>query len=439
MKTLSEKIGQLVTVHIHTSKDTSFKKKPVRSVQLQFPELELVAPLLSHVNCYSNDFKICLEDLNDNAAALLEFKRNVSQLNKVMNHIGEDSFMHYVAAECSLLIDNIESNIRNADGVIRGIHEIKKIFSESVVKHLRTYGIESKCKIGYGSIYVDNEIVINSGITQSTALSSGIMNFTEFRINNCAQNYYTKQYYKAPRGCYEAGSWANVRGDELLILTYKMAAYSALSNFLSRMATLLNKDIKTDSFLSVTMANAAEQYAILDEAYSELVCPPAFDTSVLLNDERVQRSDTYQELEMLGLGEASKQEFAENEAGFVLLEELSKTIGADLVLIYDPQSVDEDKAKHGYFDEFYNEHVALPAQKTRQGMIALKQALEQSSSLASFLIDKNYLKLNVTASCAGYDPDLDEPTIPYQCLNICLGGRPPLVQSSDIISFRFDL
>jgi len=439
MTTLSEKMGQLVAVHIHTSKDTSFKKKPVRSAQLKFPKLEPLAPLLSHVKCYSNDFKICLEEGSDNAAAQLEFNRKVSQLNMVMNHIGEDSFMHYVAAECSLFIDGTESNIRNEDGVIRGIHEIKKIFSEAVVKHLRTYDIESKCNIGHGSIYVDDEIVINSGITQSTTLSRGFMSFTEFNINSSAKTYYTEQYHKAPRGCYEAGSWSNVRGDELLVLTFKMAAYSALANFLSRMAVLLDKDLKTDGFLSMTMTNATEQYAMLEKAYSEIARPPAFDTSTLLNDERVQRSDTYQELEVLGLGKAAKQEFAENEAAFVLLEELSKSIGSDWVSVYNPKSVEEENAKHGYYDEFYDGHITLPAQKTRKGMIALKQALEQSSSLATFLIDKNHLMLNVTASCAGYDQEQDVPTRPYQCLKICLGGRPPLVQSSDIISFRFDL
>lgn len=439
MTILSEKMGQFVTVHIHSSKDTSFKKKPLRSVQLQFPMLKPVAPLLSHVKSYSDDFRICLEDVNDDAAAQSEFNRNVSQLNTVMSHIGEDSFMHYVAAECSLFIDSTESNIRNSEGVLRGIHEIKSIFSEAVVKHLRTYGVESKCNIGYGSIYVDDEIVINSGITQSTTLSRGIMDFTEFRINSCAQLYYMEQYYKAPRGFYETGSWANVVGDKLLVLTYKMAAYSALSSFLSRMAALLNKDIKTDHFLLVTATNADEQYTKLEGEFSKMACPAAFDTNALLNDKRVQQIETYQEIELLGLGATAKQAFAENEAAFILLEELSKSLGADRVSVFNPKKAEEENAIHGYYDEFYESHVTLPARKTRQGMIALKQALEQSSTLASFLIDKNYLKLNVTASCADYDQNLDVPVRPYQCLQICVGGRPPLVQSGDIISFYFNL
>ncbi|MCU8085307.1 hypothetical protein [Shewanella sp. SM23] len=439
MTTLLDKMGQLVAVHIHTSNDTSFKKKPVRLVQLQFPILEPVAQLLSHVSCYSNDFKICLEDVNDDVAAQHEFTQNIIQLNKVMWHLGEDSFLHYVAAESSLFIDNIESNIRSADGTLRGIHEIKQIFSEAVVKHLRTNGIESKCNIGYGSIYVDDKIVINSGITQSTVLSNGIMNFTEFKIDPSAQYNYSEQYHKAPQGFYEPGSWTNIRGDELLVITYKMAAYSALSSFLSRTAFLLNKDIASDSFLSAAISNAQAQYSRLAEAYSELVSPKAFDTAVLLNNESVRKSETYQELELLGLGGNSIKEFVENEAAYFILEDLSKSIGADRVSVFNPKHADEKNDKCGYFDEFYTGHVSLPSKKTRQGMLALKQALDQPTSLASFLIDKNHLKLNVIASYSGYDQHLDEPIKPYQCVQVCLGGRPPLVKSGDIISFYFYL
>jgi hypothetical protein len=428
--------GVAVPVYIHTSQDTNFNKKPVRSIELVFRLHNPPTPFLSHIQYFGRGFKICLIDPNDDNAAKIEFERKINELNTVMGHIAEGSFVHFVTAECGQFLESIESNLRGERDILKGAHEVKRLFSDSLVKHLRTNGIEAICNIGRGSLYLGDEVVINSGITQGTTLSTGIIEFLGFKLSSYDTNQYMAEYYKAPHGAYESGSWLNKLGDKPLMLSYSILVLNALKSFLERMSVLTEKIIEEDGFLSSAKSNAHEQADIAQTELDKLIVTSKFDTNVLLADERVQRSDAYIELTLLGLGEAAKQEFAKQEAAMILLNELAVFLGAKSVRVFNPQQVEEANDKYGHYDEFYGPHVTLPNQKTRKGMLAFQKQLGDPNSLASFLFDADKLKLNVSET-ASYDHEYDRITDHIEMLDVCMGAKPPLVERGDVIRFVF--
>lgn len=438
MANLAELNGVAVPVYIHTSKDNTFKKKPVRSVELFFRLHNPATPFLSHIQYFGRGFKICLTEPSDDNAAKIEFERKINELNTVMGLIAESGFVHFLTAECGQFLENIESNLHDEHGNLKGAHEVKRLFSDSLVKHLRTNGVEASCNIGRGSLYLGDEVVINSGITQGTSLSTGIIEFSGFKLISYATNQYLSERDKAPSGNYEVGLWLNKHGDKPLVLSYSILVLNALKGFLERMAILTGKVIDEDGFFSSTISNIHEQASLKQIEFDKLIISPKFDTHSLLADERVQNSEAYQELTLLGLGETAKEEFAKKEGAKLLLEYLAKSLGAERAYVFNPHQVEEQNERHGWFDEFYGSHVALPNQKTRKGMLALKTALEDPNSLASFFFDADKLKLNV-AETARYDQEYDRPTDLTEMLDICLGGRPPLIDRGDIVRFIFDL
>lgn len=438
MANLAELNGVAVPVYIHTSKDNTFNKKPVRSIELFFQLHNPATPFLSHIQYFGRGFKICLADPNDDNAAKIEFERKINELNTIMGHIADSSFVHFVTAECGQFLENIESNLHGEHGNLKGAYEVKRLFSDSLVKHLHTSGVEASCNIGRGSLYLGDEVVINSGITQGTSLSTGIIEFSGFKLISYARNQYLSERDKAPSGKYEAGSWLNKQGDKPLVLSYSILILNALKGFLERMAMLTGKVIEEDGFFSSAISNIHEQINLKQIEFDKLVIAPKFDIHALLSDDRVKNSETYQELTLLGLGEAAKEEFAKKEGAKILLDVLAKSLGAKRVVVFNAHQVEEENERHGWYDEFYGPHVALPNQKTRKGMIALKSSLEDPNSLANFLLDADKLKLNV-AETAGYNQEYDRPEDPTEMLDVCLGGRPPLIERGDIVRFIFDL
>jgi hypothetical protein len=433
---LSELNGVAVPVYIHTSKDTTFKKKPVRSIELVFRLHNPPTPFLSHIQYFGRGFKICLTEPNDDNAAKIEFERKINELNTVMGHIAGGSFVHFVTAECGQFLENIESNLRGERDILKGAHEVKRLFSDSLVKHLRTNGIEASCNIGRGSLYLGDEVVINSGITQETTLSTGIIEFLGFKLSSYATNQYMAEYYKAPHGAYESGSWLNKLGDKPLVLSYSILVLNALKGFLERMSVLTGKIIEEDGFLSSAINNAHEQINLKQIELDKLIVLSKFDIHRLLADKRVRCSETYHELTLLGLGEAAKQEFAKKEGAMILLKELAEFLGADRVCVFNPQKVEEENDRYGRFDEFYGPHVTLPDQKTRKGMIAFKKQLDDPSSLACFLFEADKLKLNVSET-ASYDQEYDRVTDHKEMLDVCMGAKAPLAERGDVIRFVF--
>lgn len=436
MAKLSELNGLSVPVAIHTSKDTSFKKKPVRSIELPFTLKNPPALLFSQIDYFGQGFKICVADTDSDEDAKAEFDFRVNELNQVIEYLSQESFIHMVVSECTQFLDNIDTNIRSEHGHLLGAHEAKQLFSSAIVKHLKSQGIEAKCNIGKGSLYINDQIVINSGITSGTSLMVGLMDYFGFKLPSYNVKQYKMQSYKVPSKSYEEGSWLNVVGDKPFVLGFSIIVLEALKSLIERTGVLFGKNVEEDSFLGTTLESAKKQSEEKQEAFDKLVESPEFDTDVLLKDERITSNETFKELEVLGLGEAALKEFASFEAPMILLKELANSMGATSVHVFNAYEREERDNREGWFDEFYGPHVPLPDPATRKGMMVLKDALSEPNSLATYLFDASKLKLNV-ACTADYDHQNDLPTNPTEFLDVCLGGRPPLVDAGDVVRFVF--
>lgn len=438
MTYLSDLNGTSCSVLIHSVQDLTFKKKPVRSTELFFRLHTPPSPFLKHINYFGNGFKICLTDPMDDNAAQIEFERKINELNTVLGHLAEEALITFVVAQCTNMLNDIANNLRDENGKLKGSYEVKSIFSDALVMHLRTYDIEARCNIGRGTLYLGDDVLVNSGITQQTTLSSGIIDFLGFRTSQPAEYQYMLEYSKAPTGSYEAGSWSNKLGDKPLALSFSIMVLDALERFVTTTVKLAGLSIDDNSFLSTSLRSAIEQKKAMQQEYDSMIQVTEFETTQLLSNKAVQTNESYQELLSLGLGEAATQCFAKDEAPKILLQELANSIGASKAFIFNAQERSEEWSKHGMDDEFYLPHVTLPHQKTRKGMLAFKKALTDTNSWASVFFDPNKLKLNV-ASTADYDQHFEEITNQREMLDVCLGARYPLVKPGDVVRFIFKL
>lgn len=438
MISLSELKGSDVPVHVHSAKDTSFNKKPLRTLTVPFLFDDSASLLFTQTKYKGKGFSITLGEPENNAAVICEFRRQVNLLNDVGKKLLDDSFLHSVITNAYAVIEGIGANIRDTNSAVTPAYQIKSILTKTIEDKLQRQGIEATCNIGRGTLYVAGEVVVNSGITQNTTLSSGLLQFFKFESTNRRINDYLEQYYKCYRGAYESGSWMNVHGDAHLVLPFQIMVLDATSRFLKHTSELLKKGPEIDAFTVATSEAIEERIASLEKEFNAIVSPAAINLSEIINSETVRNTADYKEIVALGLSQTAKYEFALKEGGMILLQKLANSIGADHVVKFSPKSVEDVNERHGYVDDAFAPHIVLPNRNTRKGMLALKELLEDPASLAALFIDNKVLKLNVSASATEiYQDGYLDYKDPVEHIDICVGGRPPFVRKDEIIRFTF--
>lgn len=438
MKCFSELNGTSVPVHVHAHQDILFKKKPVCRYELVFRIQGEVSPFFSHINHYGGEFKICLIDPSDESAAQAEFERKINELNGVLLLLSNESFINSVIVKCESVLKGIDTYVRGENGNLRPAYEVRSLFSDALVSYLKTKGIEAKCNIQRGTLYVGGDVIINSGITYSTPLSAGIIDFVGFKSTADSLRHYMDEYHKAPIGLYEPGSWTNRLGDRPFAVGLSLLILEALEGFLTKAPGVIGLATQDSVCVSVALQSTLERKAALQKEHDSLFQVLEFDTKPLLTHEVVQAHDLYKELMELGLGDVAKWHFAQKEAPMILLKYLASAIGATDVVVYHPHDEYERANKNGFFDEDSGPHVALPNTKTRKGMMALKNALNDSNSLASCFFDASRLRLNV-ASSFDYDQQRNEVVTEWELVDVCMGVKSPLVRTGELVRFIFEL
>lgn len=438
MSNLSELCGSSVVVFVHDQHDITFKKKPLHSYELVFRLKHPPCEIFKHVKYLQNGFKISLSNPLDLKEAQSHFEQKLNLLNSILGKLGSMDLISAVALKCDVFIKKIKENIRNERKRLLPAYEIKSIFAEALTDYLFTLGLEVRCNIGRGTLYVGDEVVVNSGITQSTNLSLGIIDFLGFKANSKFVHIYNEEYYKAPSGTYESGAWLNKLGDLPFELGYSTLILESLESFIKTMLHIFGKENVEDDNVFQLLRSTSEIREKLNSELESILTPSEFNPKALLTDTRIKNSDTYKEIEYLGLGENAMNHFSNYEAPRILLSELSTFIGAKDFYIFSPKKANEREENSGYVDELYIEHVELPHAKTRKAMLAFKKALEDSNSLASFFFNAERIKLNVAGN-SDYDHHLDEFKNERQYIDVCLGAKFPLVNQGEIIRFVIQL
>lgn len=438
MKCFSELNGTTVPVHIYTADDSFFKKKSVRTVDLLFRLHGVVSPIFAHINLYHGGFKLCLTDPSDDNAAQIEFERQINQLNGMLVLLAEKSFVESVIKQCDSVLQAIDTNVRGDKGELRPAYEVKSLFSEALVEYLNARGIEARCNIGRGTLYVGEDVIINSGITSNSSISGGIIDFLGFKFSATSQLQYVNEYHKAPKGFYTPGSWTNKLGDKPFELGLSVLVLDALESFITRTASLIGLSLDNDDFIAQSLKAASDRKIALQDELNCLLELAEFDPKTVLSSNIVQNHQLYIELTELDLGEAAKLLFAQKDAPRILLSHLAGTIGAAKAEIIHPSDKAEEEHRNSDFDEHGKPHVALPNVKTRRGLLSFKNELNDANSLASFLFEARRMRINV-ASTAYYDQQGEILKEEWELVDVCFGAKFPLVKRGEIVRFWFKL
>lgn len=438
MPYLSDLCGTSVIVFVYEQQDITFKKKPLHSCELVFRLSQPPCEIFKHVKYLQNGFKICLSDPTDLKEAQTQFEQKLNLLNTIFGTVGRSEFINSVSFKCDTFIKNIKKNIRNEHGRLIPAYEVKSIFAEALTDYLMTFGIDVKCNIGRGTLYVGDEVVVNSGITQNTNLSSGVIEFLGFKAAPLFLRLYNEEFYKAPSGSYESGAWLNKLGDTPMELGYSALILDSLESFIKKMTQICDKNVAENNGVLQLLRTTSEIKEKISIELKSMLTPAEFDPKVVLSDARIKNSDSYKEIESLGLGENAMIQFSKYEAPRILLNEISVFIGAREFYIFNPDKANEKAENSGYVDELYVEHIALPHTKTRKAMLALKKVLEDPNSLGSFLFDAERIKLNIAGN-SDYDHHLEEFKNERQYIDVCSGAKFPLVNQGEIIRFVIQL
>jgi hypothetical protein len=438
MLNLLDYIGQAVQLDVHATKDKQFKK-PLLSTSVILSLDAEPSPLLGKINAWGKKFKINLEEsdttpLNAEAQLLTQF----ASLNSVLSEFSTEEFILFVVSRIDTSLQNIKKQIRDENGNLRPPHLHKEYFANAIEAYLLSKGFNAKCNMNKGTLYIDDVVIINSGITQSTRLSDGLFKVLGLFSDKLTINQYAAQYYKSPCGTFQPGSWANQTGDEVYIHGFSLILLESTIHFIERMTALLDIDISGHSTFSTVLNNAKLKQSDHQTSLSSLFAKKVISRETMLGIKLISDSEAYNQLKLLNLGEPAIDAFCEMECGKLLLDNIKHSLGASRVRIFNPLEEHEKEQHHGYYDEFYNGHVPLPAPKVRKAMLVLKEELEDPNSLISICFDKKKLKLNVTAT-ASYNHQTDETNSAYEFLEVCMGTVNPIACNEQVVCFTFDL
>jgi hypothetical protein len=426
-------VGQSVTVNAHKQTDKSFSKKPFLSITTAFELDREPSILFGQLRDYKQSFYINGQPDEMTEAALKQvFSVELNRLNSTLSNFETTEFIVYLIKHTQDYIAELPKIIRDDNGRLASAFTHRLCFTSCIEEYLQSKGINAKCNIQRGTLYVDDKVVINSGLTKHTLLSNGIPNYLSLKAEQQDVIRYEEQYYKATQRHLEPGSWLDVNGDDVYICTYKMLLLSALRKCLIKLEGWLSDSIVPSSLLE----SVNREYEACSVQFDELF-PAALDKESILSWDVVKSSESMQEIEMLGLGDAAKDAFFEEESPMVIAELLKERIGANHVTVFDPRAVEKNMEQYGYENETFSDSVPLPNKDVRQALKIIKEDLSDKTSVFSYFIDADKLKINISAD-GSYNPETDTFSKNKQFIDICIGAKYPVTGRSQIIRFSFN-
>lgn len=433
MKKLSSCLGQHVDVAVHSPKDKTFKKSAHQTLSLPFDLSEPLAALLQHVTLINTSFQIKADpDCAEKDAAQI-FYNDINLLNTVMTELSKSECVAFVAKYVEQEIDRLGETIRKEEGYLIKAFMANKVFAESIERYLETKGYAASCNIQRGTLFVSDNLVINSGITRNTTLTTGLFNALRMTPDNADVLRYEQMYYKAPQRHFEAGIWLDKQGDTPYTDAFSAILLGMLRNFVSFMHKNLGSDIVAPGLVEAIEEQYEKQVAHIDTRYHV----DTLDKTTVMTWPAIKNSQAYQEIELLGLGQAAKDAFYERELSYVVLNELKSLLGAIDTSLFDAYQLEKDAQRHGYVSETYCDSVPLPNAKVRAALLTLQSQIASPESLFNYFFDAQQLKIKIACD-ARYDSEHDIFTHPRQYLDIVAGAKMPIANASQVLRFTFE-
>jgi hypothetical protein len=434
MKNLLDCIGQAVELDVYSESDRQYKHK-LTSTTANCKTSHAPTAMLAHVKIRRLPFKINCDPQTPSSDVSTAFNNTLDFLNFALSHLSTPAFFRALDSQVKLTCDNI--NIRDKNGYSIGSHLYKNILKTTVESVLAVDNTKVTLNIGNGTLYINEHVVINSGLTSVTSLSKGLVNFINFVPNPSHSREYNMLSAKLSRS-FPQGSWLNMFGDTLLVTAYKKIVFSSLLNCLLRLKEYLpeNPDIvfSIDPFIK----GASDSIDQLQEQTDDMLLRPSVPKSMFENHPSVIQSDDFKQLVELDLGQESIDTFYEQEANLLILKDIATMIGAKSVHIIDFFAAAKYEDKTGYYDEFYLSHIKLPHKKVRDALNEIQNLLKQKDPLFCACFDEPRLHINVAGS-EDYDHNTEETLSKCEYLDINLGIASPLVNEDESVRFVFDV
>lgn len=436
MANLPEFRDQAVNLDIYSLQDRQFKK-PVTKTTVQLVLENNPALLLKQISVRGSAFKVNHRDPKDENGARLEFLQTLNDLNTALTFLSTREFVINVFKEIERHLNQICESVRDDKSYPIHAYQYKSIMKDAIESTLINGGLNPQFNIGNGTLYLNEKVIVNSGVTSSTSLSNGLFSFLKF----IPQGYSYRQYKMLREkliGAFEEGAWLNKDGDTPLKLAYRIMVLSAFESFLLAMIQYLSINLDKDPVLNTIVESTSENLDLLQKELDKLIDQKAIEHADLLAIPLVANSEGLQQINELSLGNVAISAFCEQEAKNILLKEITRLIGADSFYIINPYEVAESEDRYGHSDEFYNPHISLPNRKVREGMLAFKALLELDDSLVSMCFDRQHMQLNVSGTC-DYDPNTNDTYSEREFLNINSGISAQIADREEIVRFTFKL
>lgn len=424
-----------VQLTIYAENDRKYKH-PLHTHESTLEFDEPVMPLLATLKVSSNQFKLQLPDKQQDCESAFEIlKARLSTLNHVMTLMAVAEFPIFVVKHINQALKTLPQTLCNEHGYIHSSYLYKEYFAKAIEAYLRNEDVNATVQMQKGTLYVDDIVLINSGVTDVIyQLSSGLNSFWRFMPDNMAVQTYDQEVEKAPHGAFEAGQWHNKVGDTILLSSFQLVLQTALANFLSQFSDKMPEhDIIVDELKDKTQRLVESHQKYLDESLN--IIPISRDK--LMASPLIKESEAYQEVTSLCLGENALDLFYTNDTPMILINAIAECLGAFRAYRLDALKSAKNADKHGYHNEDFCEHVALPHTKVRKAMLVFKEQLNDPTSLIGACFDKDKIKLNVSAEYS-YDPEFNRVNSAVQHLDVVFGSRYPVGEQKHVIRFAFN-
>lgn len=435
MNSLLDCFKKAVAVDVYAQPDHQFKNK-LNQTNLVFEPTDSPSPLFSHVRLYRKNFKVNCNNPNDLNEARISFNETLNNLNATFRQISTPSFVQSLYRQVCLHADTTQ--IRNERGESIGYHHYKNALKDTIESFFSNADTSVKFNIGNGTIYLNEKVVINSGLTSPTSLSQGLVQF----LNFIPQGNYKREYKvlsaKLSRS-YPSGSWLNISGDTALELCFKRLLYSSLLACFTKLKEYLSQQRDIINVVDPLLLSLSETISKLTIDIDKVITQPRLPEKYIESLQVVASNQDLKDLVALGLGPDSISTFYLREAPQIVFKEIADYLGAKSVYIVNFYAAEEQEGYPGeFFDECYDDHLSLPHKSVREALQKIKTLLETDDSHFNLLFDKSRLNINVTGT-SDYDHRSGGTSWECEYIDIHLGIAEPLLNSEQTLRFVFDV
>jgi hypothetical protein len=434
MKSLLDCFEKAVIVDVYAESDHQYKNK-LNQTEIVFKSTNVPSYLLSHVKVYQQTFKVNCNNPSDINEARATFIGTLDCLNATFQQLSTPAFIESLYHQVRLHADNAQ--IRSSQGESIGYHHYKMALKDTIESFLSSNNATVKFNIGNGTLYINEKVIINSGVTSPTSLRQGLVQFLNFIPNGIHKREYKALSAKLNRS-FPSGTWLNISGDKALKLSFQRLLYSSLFSCFTRLREYFSSTGDITNIIDPMLSSLTQTIDALTAQIDEACAQQALPVDYIEHIPVVANSQDLKDLVALGLGKDSVTAFYEREAPLIVFKEIADYLGAIDVHIIDLYAAEEKEEYAGqYIDEGYVDHIPLPNKVVREALNKIKTMLDSADPYFNSLFDKNRLNINVNG-CSDYDHH-HQTTWEREYIEVHLGVAAPLIHGEQSLRFVFDV